>query len=144
MTKNRWRLVDAYCHNGAGSVWFSFWPIEAADTMFMTMCNLSSPRFSKIHDQESLTLRWCSFSRWGREHFTVSSAYKGSQDAVYGYTQSVAHQIMQVTCPRLVDAPLTLIVIMGQGAFHSLFCLWRQPILRVWWCATCWGPGYPR
>jgi len=61
MTKNCWRSVDAHFHDGAGSVLLFLLPIEAANTSFMTIRNVSPPRLPKIHDQESLTLHWRSF-----------------------------------------------------------------------------------
>jgi len=39
---------------------------------------------------------------------------------------------MQDAFPKIADIPLTLIVKMGKGVCHFLFCLWRQPIL--WLC----------
>jgi len=110
----------------------------------MTMCHISPRRLPKIHDQESWTLRWHSFSRWGREHLTFCFAYKGSQYFVYDYWQPIAPQITQDTWRRIVDALLMLISMMGQGAFHVLFCLQRQPILHLWQFPTYCHPDYPR
>jgi hypothetical protein len=45
----------------AGSVSLSLLAIKASNNQFMTTCNLSPPRLPMIHDQQSLTLRWCSF-----------------------------------------------------------------------------------
>jgi hypothetical protein len=61
-------------------------------------------------------------------HFTFSIAYKESQYCVYDYVQLLAPQITQDTRPTMVNDPLTLIFMMGQGAVHLLFCLLRQPI----------------
>jgi len=47
MTKNCWHSVDAHFHNGAGSVSLSVFPIKAANTSFMTICNLLLPRLPK-------------------------------------------------------------------------------------------------
>jgi len=110
MTKNRWRAVDAHFQDRAGTNSLSLIPIMAATTLFMTICNLSPPRLPKIHDQESLTLHWYSFSRWGTECFTFSFAYKGSQYFVYDYLKPITPQITQDTWPRIVDARLTLIL----------------------------------
>ena len=110
MTKNGWRSVDAHFHDGVGSVLLSLLCIKAANTLFMTICNLSPPRLPKIHDQELLMLCWRSFSWWGRECFTVSFAYKGSEYFVYDYLQSITHKITQDTLPRIVDTPLMLIL----------------------------------
>jgi hypothetical protein len=57
-----WRSVDAHFHHGAGSVSLPLLLIEAANTSFRALRNLSPARVSKIHDQESLTLCWRSFS----------------------------------------------------------------------------------
>ena len=84
------------------------------------MYNLSPCRLPKIHDQELLTLLWRSFSWQGRESFTFSFSYKGIQYFVYDYVQSIIPQITQDTWPQIVDAPWTLIFIIGQGAFHFL------------------------
>jgi len=46
--------------------------------------------------------------------------------------------------PTIVDAPLTLIFMVGQRAFHFLLFLYRQPILRLRLSATCHPPDYPR
>jgi hypothetical protein len=37
----------------------------------MTDCNLSAVWFRRMHDQQSLTLSWHSFSRWGRERVVI-------------------------------------------------------------------------
>ena len=71
--------------------------------------------------QQLLTRRWRSLSWWGRKHFTFFFAYKGRQYFVYDYVEPVAPQITQVTWPKNVDAPLTLIFMMVQEAFHFLF-----------------------
>jgi len=110
VTKNCWRSVDAHFHDGAGSMLLALLPIWAADTLFMTTCNLSPRRLPMTHDEESLMLLWCSFSWWGRERFTVSFAYKGSQYFVYDNWQPIAPQITHDTLPRIIDALLTLIL----------------------------------
>jgi hypothetical protein len=144
MTKNGWHSIDAQFRDGAGSSSLSLLPIEATNITFMTVCNLSPHRLSKIHDQESLTLHWHSFSWWGREHFTVSFAYRGNQYNVYDYMQPVTPQIIQDTWPRIIEALWMLILVMGQGAFNFLFCLSRQPILSLWLYATCCYTDCPR
>jgi len=97
-----------------------------------------------MEGHQSLTLRWHSFSLWGRECFTFSSAYKGIQYFVYNCVQPIAHKITQDTWPRIVDAQLTLIFMMGQGVCHYVFCLYEQPILRLWLHANYCPPDYPR
>jgi len=110
MTKKRWRSIDAQFQDGLGSMFLSLLHIKAANTSFMTICTLWPPRSPKIYDQESLTLHWPSFSCWGREPFTVSFAYQGSEYFVYDYLQPIAHKITQDTWPTISDAPLPLIL----------------------------------
>jgi len=78
-TNNHWRSVDTHFQDGVGSVSLSFFVINAANTMFMAMCNLSPPRLPKIHDQQSLMLRWRSFSRCGRAPVSVHFNHYGGQ-----------------------------------------------------------------
>jgi hypothetical protein len=110
MTKKRWSSVDSHFHDGARSIWLSVLPIKAAKTSVMAISNLSPRRLPKIHDQESLTLRWRSLSWCGREHFTVSFGDNGCENCVYDYLQPIAHEITQDTWPKTVDAQLTLIL----------------------------------
>jgi len=95
-----------------------------------------------MEGQESLTLRWETFSRWGIERFSFSFAYKGSQWFVYDCLQRVARHITQDTRPTIVDAPFTLIFKMGKRVFLFLFCLLKQPMIRLWLFATCCTPYY--
>jgi len=76
-----------------------------------------------MEGQQSLTLHWQTFSRWGRERFTCSFAYKGSQYFVYDYLQPVAPHITQNIQLTIVDALLTLIFKMGQAGYRNLFYL---------------------
>jgi len=66
-----------------------------------------------IEGQQSLTLCWRSFWRWGRKRFTFTFAYKGSQQSVYDNVQPVAPQITHDTWPTIVDNPFTLNFMMG-------------------------------
>jgi len=54
-------------------------PTKAAKNTSMTDYNLWEVWFPRTHDQKSLTLRWRSFSWWGREGTAICFAYKGSQ-----------------------------------------------------------------
>jgi len=78
-TNNRWRSVDAHFQDGVGSVSLSCFVIKAANTMFMAMCNLSPPWLPEIHDQQSLTLRWRSFSGYCRARVCVHFDHYGGQ-----------------------------------------------------------------
>jgi len=78
-TNNCWRSVDAHFQDGVGSVSLSFCVINAANTMFMAVCNLSPQRLPKIHDQQWLTLRWRSFSGCGRACVSVHCDHYGGQ-----------------------------------------------------------------
>jgi len=65
------------------------------------------------------------------------SAYENSQNDVYGPSRQHRAVINHDGRPTIVDTRLTFIFKMGQGAFHFVYCLQRQPILRLWLFATC-------
>jgi len=136
MTKNRWRSVDAHFHDRAGRVLLSVLPIKAARNSFMTDYNLSEVWFPRTHDERLLTLRWRSFSWWGREGIANCFAYKGSQKFLYDWLQHIGGVIAQDTWPKIVDALLTLILMMGQGGYCSLFSLQRRPKIPFWLTRT--------
>ena len=128
MTKNCWRSVEAHSHDGAGRVLLCVLPIKAANTSFMTICNLLPPRLPKIHDRESLTLGWFSCSWWGRERFTSTFAYKGNQYFIYDCLHPITPQITQDTWPRIVDAHFAMGV--------STICnhlIWHSPSFTLIW-----------
>ena len=136
MTKNGWCSIDAHFHDRAGRVLLSVLPIKAAKNSFMTDYNLSEVWFPRTHDQKSLTLRWRSFS-WGcRKGIANRFAYKGSQKLLYDWLQSIRGVISQDTWPKIVDAPLTLIFMMGKGGYCCLFCLQRRPKIPFWLTRT--------
>jgi len=87
------------------------------------MCNLSPRRLPNIPDQQWLTLRWRSFSWSGREGIALCFAYKGSQELVYDLVQPMGGVISQDAWPKIIDAPLTLIFMMGHGGYYYLFHL---------------------
>jgi len=100
-------------------------------------------------------LRWCSFSWCGMEYAAISLSYKGGQYSIYDSPHPLTTLITNDTKPNIVDAPLTLIFMMGQGACRFLFVLQRRPILHLWkstaihnsdyqWCKTRnrWGSVY--
>jgi len=49
-------IIDAYFQDGARSVSLFLLPIQAANTSYMAVCNVSPPRLPGIHDQQFLTL----------------------------------------------------------------------------------------
>ena len=119
-------------------------PIKAANNSFMTEYNISEVWFPRTHDQKSLTLRWRSFSWWGREGIAICFAYEGCQWLLYDWLQPVGGVISQVAWPTIVDAQLTLIFMMGQGGYRNLFCLWKPPKIPLWLTTTdrrCDFPG---
>jgi len=122
MTTNRWRSVDAHFHDGAGRVLLFVLPIKAGKNTFMTKYDLSEMWVPRTHDQKLLTLRRRSFWWWGREGIAICFAYKGSQKLLYDLLQPIGGVISQDAWPTIIDAPLTLIFIMGQGGYCNLFC----------------------
>jgi len=88
-----------------------------------------------LQDQKSLTLCWCSFL--GDSSYVVAGVFVllGGQYIQYALKQPRLWSITWLTSPRIVDAPLTLIFRLGQGACFSCFWLPRQPIhQKGQWC----------
>ena len=88
----------------------SLFPIKAADSLFMTVCNLVPPRLPKIHNQQSLMLCWHSFSRSGRERIAVCFAYEGCEKFFYDCLQPISGLITQDARQKIIDARLTLML----------------------------------
>jgi len=109
----------------------------------MTDCSLSEVWFPRTHDQKSLTLRWRTFSWWGREGIAIFFAYEGRQKYLYDWLQPIGGVISQDSSPKIVDAPLTHIFMMGQGGYCNLFCLWRPPKIPLWLTTTYWRCDFP-
>jgi len=119
-------------------------PIKAANNSIMTEYDISEVWFPRTHDQKLLTLRWHSFSWWGREGIAICFAYKGGQKYLYDWLQPIGGVISKDACPKIVDAPLTLIFMMGQGGYCNLFYLQRRPKIPLWLTTTygrCDFPG---
>jgi len=110
MTKYRWRPVDDHFHDGAWRVLQSVLPIKAAKIPCMTEYTISEVSFPNTYDQKLLTLRWHSFSRWGREGIAVCFAYKGGQEFLCHWLQPIRGVMSQDAWPKIIDAPLTLIL----------------------------------
>jgi hypothetical protein len=119
----RWRAIDAHFHDGAGRVLQSVFPMKAGKNRFMSVYNLSEVWFPRTQDHQSLRLHWRSFSWWGREGIAIRFAYKGRQKWLYDLLQPIGAVISQDAWPKIIDAPLTLIFMMGQGGHCNLFCL---------------------
>jgi len=111
MTKNRLCSVDAHFDDGAGTVLQSVLPIKVAKNSIMTDYNLSEVWFPSLYDQRLLTLCERSFSWWGREGIAICFAYKGSLKLLYNWLQHIRGVIFQDAWPKIVNPPLTLIVL---------------------------------
>jgi len=83
MTNNHWHSIDTHFHDGAGRVLQSVLPIKDARNSFMTVCNLSAVWLPRTHDQKLFTLRWHTFSNWGRNGVALCFAYNGGQKFLY-------------------------------------------------------------
>jgi len=143
MANNCWHSIDTHFPHRAGSMSFSLFLIEVANALFMTVCNLLACWLPKIHDQQSLTLGRCTFSRLGREYVIVCFSYKDGQYFVFDRLQPVPLQITQDTWPTIFDAPLMLISKIGQAGYRGLCCLSRRPEIHLWLCATYQWWDYP-
>ena len=81
-------------------------------------------------------LRWPSFVGCGREHVAAGFPTKGCQCLINGCQQSIGTWISQDTKLKIVDAPLILILRVGQWPCYCLFCPSKLPIHRFCITAT--------
>jgi len=139
-----WHSVDAHFEDGAGSISLSLLPIKAVNNQDMTMCNLLPPRLHMIYYQQSLTFRWRLFSWWGMEGIVICFANNGSQKFLYHSTHPIGGVISQDAWPKIVDAPMTLISMMGHGGYCNLCCLKRQPKIPLWLITPFRRSHFPR
>jgi len=102
---------------------WAFWNIKTVKTLYIEINGHIVLWLTTMQGQQSLTLHWRSISRLGREHFIFSFSYKCGQYFVYDCLHTVALQITQDIQQTIVDAPLMLIVEMGQGAYCFLLFL---------------------
>jgi len=121
--------VDEHFPHGAGSISPTLLHIEATNTLFTNVYNLAHPILPTIHDQQSLTLRWRSFSRWG---IAINFAYNGGQWFLHNSLGTICSVSTQHANPIIVDAPLTLILQMGQEGYCNLICLSMLPMIALW------------
>jgi len=105
--------------------------IMGANSSFIGVCNQEPFSLPEMQDQKSLTLRWRSFSSWGREHVACSFAYQGCQYCIYVYSLPSCVYITRLAGPKIIDSPLTHMFKIGQGAFCIIFSLYRMPTLLL-------------
>jgi len=106
-------------------IYLAYQPMEAAKSLFIDAYGIAPLILPKMQDQKSLMLRWCSFSRCSREYAAIALAYKGGQYSINDNLQPFTTQITKDAKPKIVDALLMLILIMGQGVCHFVFVLQR-------------------
>jgi len=63
-----------------------------------------------MQDQKALRLRWCSYLEWVSERVALAFAQKASQYHIDEWPQRITTQITNDAQPKIVDAPLTLIL----------------------------------
>ena len=111
---------------------WAFKGTKAGKTMYIDHNGHMAQWLTMMEGQQSLTLHWRSFSRWGSENSAIRFGYKGGQWFIYDCLQHIGSVITPNTWPIIIDTPLTLIFRMGQGGYHNLFCLYRQPMIPLW------------
>jgi len=122
MDKYCWGSSEAHFHEGARSVSRCFFPIKAANTLMIYRNDHIAFDLPDLQDQKMLTLRWRSISEWGRECEVRSFAYKASQYRIYEWSEPFAKQITNDARPKIVDAPLTLILPWAYPQYGMIYC----------------------
>jgi len=124
--KNRWHSVDAHFPNVAVTMSISLVPIQASHTLVMDNSEQIGVQLTYLPQNISLPLRWCSVSECGCYCAEVSVAYKGCQSVEYEWQQANHFPIKLLAYPKIIDAPLMLIVKM------ELFpCRFNNPIVII-------------
>jgi len=67
----------------------AYWPTKPVETTYIDNNDHIVPWLTMMQGRQSLTLPWCSFSRWSREHVIVFFSYKVGQYFVYDCLQPV-------------------------------------------------------
>jgi len=86
----------------------SFYHTKTVKTMYIDHNGQIAPWLTMMESQQSLTLHWHLFSRWGRERFTSLFSYKCGHYFVNDCLQPVNLRSTQDTRPTIVDPPSTL------------------------------------
>jgi len=121
MTKSGWHSVDAHFQNGAETVSLFVFPIKTANTLILNGRSQISAELPNLQDQKSLTLRWRSFPEWGSDWVAICFANKDCQHVGFALQWPIQHSITLLIRPKIVDAPLTLILMQCQV---KICCHW--------------------
>ena len=112
-TKNRWRSIDAQYHNLAVAILRSLLSIKVANLLIMKNIEQITFQLTYLHDKKLWTLSGRSVSQCGCYRIAVSFPYRGCKSADYEWQWATHFPIPFLTSPRIIDAPLTLILRMG-------------------------------
>ena len=97
-------LTTNFIHRAATECSWAFWCTRTVKTMYIDNNSHIALWSTMIQGQQSLMLRWRSFSIWGREDVAFSSSYKCSKFFVYDSLQPVAPRITHDPRPAIVDS----------------------------------------
>jgi len=99
---------------------------------------------SRIHSRSSVNeIRGYCPAGCGQNMLSIS-AYRGCHILVYGWLSLSTIHCTEDARPIIIDAPSTLILMMGQGVFRTSFLIHRRPILCSWQGISCRSPDYPK
>jgi len=88
-----------------------------------------------MQDQNSSTLRWRSFSGWGRECIAIGFACEGGHYLIYGFVQPIAGWITQMQHRKSFTCCWRSF--WGWGTERvAIVCQRWHPILRLWMFST--------
>jgi len=147
--KNRWRSIDAHFQNVAVTVSIPLLPIKAAQALVMDNSEQIGFQWTYLPQNISLTLRRRSVSECGHWRAAVSFAYRGCQSVEYESQRAIHFPIKLLTYPKIIDAPLMLIVKMElfPCPFNHhiviidsqwIICINTQLHAQALWCINFW------
>ena len=113
-----------------------YWQIHVVNDSVLNPKICAMPWLPTIQQLKLGTLRWCSFSGCGREHFAVVFVSTGSQYVINGCLQSIGIKISQDRKLKHVDSLMTLILRIQPRACRCSLTNWGLPTSEKWMSPT--------
>jgi len=127
MIQNCWRAVDAQYWNVADIVARSLLPIKVANLLIMNNSEQITFQLSCLQVQNSLTLHWRSFWKWGCYCIAFSLAIKAANIVVMHNCEQIASQLTSIYNQKsLVLWAMDNVVLWHYSAFSWQFTACRS------------------
>jgi len=109
---------------------------NAVNSSIMRTNIRTMPRLPTMDKQQLVTHLWHSVSCWHNDDIEHCFGWKDFHYMAYEYLPQSSTYITNDARPKIIEATLTLIFSMGQGACRFCFGCVRQPIPYLWMSGT--------